>query len=528
VVVMSLGIYWRLSAVSLLVAIGLGISQSQATERAGSGRSMLLVQSNTQSDVTNPNLQDLFLPGSESDVTNPNFQEITVPEGQPSIDRSSAFESNPETALIALEEYQALELAKYFGFKLYGAAASPQQIANRLGQLAKKTGQRTAVIYAFSGRKGLELLMVLPSSTVAQRPMHLADRRMTPDAIPSSTNQPWLIRKQVPSAKRAELQRIARTFRTETSDPRKLDTTSYLASSKQLYAWLVAPLSADLQTNQIDTLVFCLDNGLRSLPLAALNDGQNFLVEKYNLALIPSFSLTDTSYTRLKTSLPMLGMGISESTEGQAALPAVAVEVPTLTQKIWRGEAVLNQDSTLANLETLTRSGRFRILHLATHAEFKRGNVNNSYIQLWNSRLRLGDLRQVSLASSWSPQIELLVLSACQTALGDTQAELGFAGLAVQSGVKTALGSLWQVRDEASLGLMTGFYQQLEVSSTRSAALRQTQLAMLKGEIRVEEGQLRLSDQTLVALPPALAKVNQLNFSHPYFWSAFQIVGNWN
>ncbi len=527
---MKLGLNWRLGAVPVLLAIALGIPPSLAREQIELGRPMLLAQSNPQSDFTNPNLQDILSPGSQSDFTNPSFQDITVPQGQSSNDRSFLLES-PETMLAGLEEYQSLELATYFGFNLYGETANPEQIANRLRELSQKTGQRTAVIYAFSGRKGLELLMVLPNSPVAQLPTQIADRRMAQDALPSSPEQlaqPWLIRKQVPEATRTQLQQVARTFRTETSDPRKLGTTSYLASSQQLYTWLVAPLAADLQANQIDTLVFCLDNGLRSLPLAALNDGQGFLVEKYNLALIPSFSLTDTSYLRLQTSLPMLGMGISESTEGQAALPAVAVEVPTLTQQIWQGEGVLNQDFTLANLETLTRSGRFRILHLATHAEFKRGNVNNSYIQLWNSRLRLGDLRQIAIASSWSPQIELLVLSACQTALGDPQAELGFAGLAVQSGVKTALGSLWQVRDEASLGLMTGFYQQLESSATRSAALRQTQLAMLKGEIRVEQGQLRLSKQMQVPLLPALANSNQLDFRHPYFWSAFQIVGNWN
>lgn len=121
------------------------------------------------------------------------------------------------------------------------------------------------------------------------------DRRLAQDFLPSPTeptSQPWLIRKQVPETTRTKLQQIARTFWTKTSDPRKLGTTSYLASSQQLYPWLVAPLVADLQANRIDTLVFCMDNGLRSLPLAALNDGQDFLVEKYNLALILSFSLS--------------------------------------------------------------------------------------------------------------------------------------------------------------------------------------------------------------------------------------------
>jgi CHAT domain-containing protein len=121
--------------------------------------------------------------------------------------------------------------------------------------------------------------------------------------------------------------------------------------------------------------------------------------------------------------------------------------------------------------------------------------------------------------------VDLLVLSACRTALGDEQVELGFAGLAVQSGVKSALASLWNVSDEGTLGLMSEFYQQLEEAPIKAEALRQAQLAMVKGKVRIKGGKLVTSEGEF-PLPPELVKLGDRDFSHPYFWSAFTMVGN--
>lgn len=121
----------------------------------------------------------------------------------------------------------------------------------------------------------------------------------------------------------------------------------------------------------------------------------------------------------------------------------------------------------------------------------------------------------------------MLVLSACSTALGDKDAERGFAGLAVQSGVKSALASLWNVSDNATLALMVEFYQQLRIAPIKAEALRQAQIAMLRGEVRLEAGKLRGS--TLrggVSLPQNLAILENQNFSHPYYWAAFTMIGN--
>ena len=117
-------------------------------------------------------------------------------------------------------------------------------------------------------------------------------------------------------------------------------------------------------------------------------------------------------------------------------------------------------------------------------------------------------------------------MSACKTAVGDGDAELGFGGLAVQAGVKTALASLWYVSDEGTLGLMTEFYGQLRVAPIKAAALRKAQMAMLRGEVRLQGGKLRGANGTSVDLPAPLLKLGDRNLSHPFYWSAFVMIGS--
>ena len=158
----------------------------------------------------------------------------------------------------------------------------------------------------------------------------------------------------------------------------------------------------------------------------------------------------------------------------------------------------------------------------ATHAEFQGGDPNNSYIQLWDTKLRLDQLGQLK----WNnPPVELLVLSACKTAVGDEAAELGFAGLAVQGGVKSAVASLWYVSDEGTLGLMTELYQQLKSRPIKAQALQEAQIAMIRGQIRINNGKLHTGSGELL-LPPELVTRSNDNLSHPYYWAAFRMIGN--
>ncbi|HEY9728332.1 MAG TPA: CHAT domain-containing protein [Chroococcales cyanobacterium] len=332
------------------------------------------------------------------------------------------------------------------------------------------------------------------------------------------TSEGKAIRRRVAGTTRSQVLRVADAFRGTVTNER--DRRGYLAPAQQLYRWLVAPLEPDLQARQIDNLTFIMDAGLRSIPLAALHDGKGFIIEKYSVGLMPSLSLTDTRYTDLRNA-QVLAMGASQFSD-QSPLPYVPVELSAIANQLWPGKSFLNEAFTLSNLQSIRQQQPFRIVHLATHAEFKPGQPNNSYIQLWDSKLRLNELSKLGLDK---PLVDLLVLSACRTTLGDEQVELGFAGLAVQAGVKSALGSLWYVSDAGTLGLMTEFYEKLKQAPIKAEALRQAQLAMLKGEVQLQGGQLITSNGSFL-LPPELVLLREKPLSHPYYWSAFTLIGN--
>jgi CHAT domain-containing protein len=266
-----------------------------------------------------------------------------------------------------------------------------------------------------------------------------------------------------------------------------------------------------------------MDEGLRSLPLAALHDGEQFLVEKYSIGLAPSLTLTETRYSNVKPA-SVLAMGTTEFPADQnlGDLPAVSAEVNSITDNLWNGESFLNENFTIENLKQQRAATPFGIIHLATHAEFKSGEPSNSYIQFWDDKLRLDQVRELG----WNqPPVKLLVLSACQTAIGNREAELGFAGFAAQAGVESVVASLWKVDDDATFALMADFYQQLTQAPIKAEALRQTQIAFLKGEVRFEGSRLILPDRELT-LPPELANSISNNLSDPFYWAAFTMIGS--
>ncbi len=286
---------------------------------------------------------------------------------------------------------------------------------------------------------------------------------------------------------------------------------------------MIAPLQAELEAQEINNLVFIMDEGLRSLPLAALHDGEQFLIEKYSVGLAPSLTLTETRYSDVKQA-SVLAMGSTEFPADSRLndLPAVSAEVNIIADNIWNGESFLNENFTIENLKKERFATPFGIVHLATHAEFRAGQPNNSYIQFWDDKLRLDQVRDLG----WNqPPVKLLVLSACQTALGDREAELGFAGFAAKAGVESVIASLWKVDDQATFALMVDFYQQLTQAPIKAEALRQTQIALLRGEVRIEGSRLILPDRE-ITLPPNLANSGIEIFSDPQYWAAFTIIGS--
>ena len=274
-----------------------------------------------------------------------------------------------------------------------------------------------------------------------------------------------------------------------------------LKLSRQIYDWLIKPAEAELSESEIETLVFVLDGSLRSIPMAALHDGEQYLIEKYNVALTPGMQLLDPT-TIDDTELKAVVAGVSESNEGFSALPGVKAEVQEISQT-FPSQLLLNQEFTSENFEEQLREAPSPLIHLATHGQFS-SNPEETFIVTWGDRIKVKDFENILQARQESldaKPIELLVLSACQTAEGDKRAALGIAGIAVRSGAKSTLATLWSVEDQSTVTLMNQFYQQLAStdSATKAKALREAQTALMHSE----------------------------KYSHPYYWAPFILVGNW-
>jgi CHAT domain-containing protein len=388
------------------------------------------------------------------------------PTEPPAAQKTATPPLNPGELIVKEEATWTKDYEQYFVRNFSTPLRNAPTIRAFLENITQQTGKRSAVIYLVPTPQKLELLLV----TSGAEPIHLS----------------------FANAKGAEVKAIAKTFRQEVSNLDPVNPTRYLASSQQLYALFIAPIAEELKRQKIDTLLFCVGAGLRSIPFSALHDGKRFLVEQYSIGLIPAFSLIDLHYESIKKA-KVLAMGASEFKD-LSPLPSVPQELSAIVQGRG-GNSFLNTQFTVENLQAQRQKELYPIVHLATHAKFQPGKVENSYLQFWEQKVSLNQLPKLQLKL---PVVDLLVLSACQTALGDPQAELGFAGLAIQSGAKSVLGSLWNVSDAGTLQLMAQFYKQLKTSPTKAEALRKAQVEILK----------------------------QKSLSHPYNWSAFTMIGS--
>ncbi|MEQ8541508.1 MAG: CHAT domain-containing protein [Coleofasciculus sp. D1-CHI-01] len=272
-----------------------------------------------------------------------------------------------------------------------------------------------------------------------------------------------------------------------------------LSIAQEIYSWLVQPAAKDLSRQSIKTLVFVLDGSLRNLPMAALHDGKQYLIEQYRIAIAPSLQLLTTEPLARRQSKALLG-GLSEGKPNFSALPGVKQEVKDIDATV-SATVLLDQQFTTQALETGVKTQPYSIIHLATHGQFS-SKPEDTFILTWDGRLDVQQLNTLltNRELSNSPPLELLVLSACQTAKGDTRAALGLAGVAVRSGARSTLATLWTVSDESTATFMEQFYKELFTPNiTKSEAVRRAQLHLLK----------------------------QPESSHPYFWAPFILVGNW-
>ncbi len=431
-------------------------------------------------------------------------------------------------AIVSLDGLFGNKFADFLGVESVNNFKSVGEISAMLAALAKETGKRTAIVYIMVDERQLTIAGITPGSgtKVAQPGILQVDPAVVSSTQPAPyraqvPQQPQPIVRSLPEARRSQIMPVVERFTNALKDPRQRTSDAYLKDAQQLYQWLVAPIEQELQAQRIDTLMLSMDSGLRLLPITALHDGKQFLVEKYSTALIPSVNLVDTRYRNIRKD-QVLAMG-ADTFANQSPLPAVPVELKLITEE-WPGQSFLNQEFTVQRLIQERLEDGFPIIHLATHADFQPGRLSNSYIEFGNNqRLLLPQLRDLPLRKP--NVVELFTLSACRTSVGDTSAELGFAGLAVQSGVKSALASLWYVSDEGTLALMGEFYRNLRQAPIKAEALRQAQIAMLQGKVTIKGGELR-GVRGGIPVPPAIAQRGDQNLSHPYYWAAFTMIGS--
>ncbi|MBE9070405.1 CHAT domain-containing protein [Leptolyngbya cf. ectocarpi LEGE 11479] len=403
-------------------------------------------------------------------------------------------ELTPNQMVLGMELRLETEYETYFGENLTDVTQSSAEIAATLARVGEETGTTPAVLWATPREDRLSLVLITPNGEPIVRDLY--------------------------DAPKERLEKTTEQFYRHISRP---SGNAYLPAARQLYDWLIGTYEDEfLAPAGIDTLLVCASDGLRGLALPALYDGQQFLIEKYKTAIIPAFNLIETDYRPIESN-NLLAMGASEFTD-LSPLPAVPVELSNIAWQLrtaggrdrtWQDRSLLNQSFTLENFNTLLSRQSYDIVHLATHAEFKPGRPDNSYIQLWDQRLTLEEMSNLD----WQlPQLELLVLSACETAVGDSDAELGFAGLALRAGVKSAVASLWDVSDTGTLALMSEFYHQIPKTATKAGALRQAQLNLLRGN--TEAIDLSRLPKTANAVQPAD------DLSHPFYWAGFSMISS--
>jgi CHAT domain-containing protein len=277
--------------------------------------------------------------------------------------------------------------------------------------------------------------------------------------------------------------------------------------SRQVYRWLVEPFEGDLnaQAGSIKTIAFVLDGILQNLPVAVLYDGKQYLLERYATAVTPGLRLF--AVRKLARPFEALIAGVSEERrvgkQDFTALENVKSEWMAIQSAI-PSKALLNASFTQSQFQQELDSRPFPVVHIATHGQFS-SDPEETFILLWDRVLNVKDLNSLLQTErrSVSEIVDLLVLSACETATGDRRASLGLAGVAVRAGARSTLATLWQINDESTAALMSGFYRKLSENPalSKAEALRQAQLELWNN-------------------------TNQ-DWQVPFFWAAYVLVGNW-
>lgn len=377
------------------------------------------------------------------------------------------------TARKALESLQTVELQNFFREACLDVPIAVDQVVEQTETLSESSSDAiAAILYPIILADSLEVVLKLP-------------------------NQDELLHYST-AVGQQEVEATLTNLRRQITQPESQVAVNAL--SQKVYDWLIRPAEAPLEGTQVGTLVFVLDGFLKNIPMAALYDGEHYLVENYGIALTPGLELLDPRPLE-RQGMRLLFAGISDPIEDFSPLVAVEQEKDGIAARVPETTVLLNQAFTAEALETQIEQAPFQVVHLATHGEFS-SDRQKTFIRSRDRRINMDELNQILQSRQAQPgPIELLTLSACETAEGDERAALGLAGVAVRAGARSTLASLWSIDDRSSAFLMVEFYRQLveNPSFSKSQALREAQLAL----------------------------VHHPNYSRPSYWAPYVLLGNW-
>lgn len=393
-------------------------------------------------------------------------------------DEAISQQDNLQQARYTIESLQLAELDNYF----QEACLDPLEEVDAIEETA-------AVVYPIILKDRLEVVLSLPNlGATSQTPQSKRTFRHYSTSI-----APDKIEQTVENLQ----EKLVLPYTSEQKEIQPL--------SQEIYRWLIQPAEQILEDQGIQTLVFVPDGPFRRIPMAALHDGNQYLVEKYNLVLTPGLRLFQTKSLKQRKLKSLIAgvtqpVSIPEKDLEFAALPNIQKEVSEIQSKI-PSQVLLNQKFTSTNLDRNIKESPVPVVHIATHGQFS-SNAEDTFILAWGKLINVNEIDDLLRTQDLSSPdaLELLVLSACETAEGDKRAALGLAGVAVRAGARSTLASLWLVDDESTPQLMSDFYKALSTGASKAEALS-------------------------IAQRQFLQKDN--SFHHPRFWSAFVLLGNW-
>lgn len=401
-----------------------------------------------------------------------------------------------DTAREIIDSLRLAELQNYFGNDCITALITPNKVDELLGGEQGKT----AVLSSIFLKDKAAIILNLP------------DKSQHIEWIKKTNNQ---------QITQEELELEIKTFLKELREQEKYAVEDTPQSqivynqANKLYDWIIRPFEEKGYLNQdkIETLVFVQDGLFRSIPMSALLDKNKnkYLIEKYAIAATPSLRLTAPKAAKIKTNRAML-FNFSELAriDGKIFEPLINVdtEVKAVNEIFSNVKPLKQQDFSSVESDDKPKDANYPIIHIATHAQFGIIPEDTFLVIGKNQKLTINDLeKSLRKFGDGINSVDLLTLSACQTAAGDERATLGLAGVALQAGVKSALASLWSVDDESTSILIKEFYQNLRAGKSKAQALRQAQIALIRNPNKISEIQEK--------------------YKKPYYWSPFTMIGNW-